>query len=727
MAGHWAADNSLNSTQLPLLSLGSLSITTDQSGLILARNWSDSSGTVTVKDGFTGSTTGALSQLLSRVWVHNIFVGIEYATQAPYGWQKTTVSNNSVESCALFRTAPVRASTGFGNISEQHEFLLLNGSSTLRYNVQSTGALPQNMTFFLKRVSDSKPAERAARALHPLTGSPLANLAQADGETKSTHLSGPQAALTRPKNASPKQNTFNLQLQESWELSNPAFQQNAMAISLQGLANRGGANLYLTYPEQWVYSYTPMVREFFSVQRGFSFTNLTSAAAAVAQFRDSVKGYILWNPNVRDSLIVAYTAAGVMDAVVATEGQVGQLQQLGLPLLLDLRSTFQGMSAPDVFKWAKAKFWAQTSKKYIVWLGGACAPYARPGIADWGVSQRAFFTSLSTAPPSQVPAMAAEYAVADDLVANMGPEPLLMGWHSYCKQDEEHTFVTLASKHGGRVHGLNTNPNLSFSNKVPLPSDFKFRNTHNAPLSQEQLVALQGKTVLALVQTDGLGLGAWNKKGRGAIDYAWEVTLPDLQLQPSLLQMFYQQATAKDHFVGALGGPGYMYPKAVPAALLHSRLQQAQADMHVLDLQEFVIFDASSATGEHTVTADTNLTTAVMDAYFAEGTMNATTGFLNGYAPSFSYRFDGSTKRSLVSFDYYLDPSRSVQEVVDDLQTLARANARRPYFCAVHVREWSTVGKVQEVIASLPSSDFELLPVDQFFQAANTFHTWMET
>ena len=70
---------------------------------------------------------------------------------------------------------------------------------------------------------------------------------------------------------------------------------------------------------------------------------------------------------------------------------------------------------------------------------------------------------------------------------------------------------------------------------------------------------------VTLVQTDGLGLGAWNKPGRGALPYSWEVTLPDLEIQPALLAMFYQQATRNDSFVAALSGPGYIYPKSAGA------------------------------------------------------------------------------------------------------------------------------------------------------------------
>ena len=40
-------------------------------------------------------------------------------------------------------------------------------------------------------------------------------------------------------------------------------------------------------------------------------------------------------------------------------------------------------------------------------------------------------------------------------------------------------------------------------------------------------------------------------------------------------------------------------------------------------------------------------------------------------------------------------------EAVADLRTLAAANAARPYFLALHVREFSTVSKVQQILASL--------------------------
>jgi hypothetical protein len=191
--------------------------------------------------------------------------------------------------------------------------------------------------------------------------------------------------------------------------------------------------------------------------------------------------------------------------------------------------------------------------------------------------------------------------------------------------------------------------------------------------------------------------------------------------------MFYEQATKNDTFVGALGGPGYTYPKAVPKELLPSRLEFAQKSMDTLDLSHFVIFDASDTHGEHTVTGNTCLDREdVVDTYFQS--MNHTVGFFNGYAPSFTFKHDHSstTNRSLISFDYYLDPGRTVDDAVDDINTLAALNVIRPYFLAIHVREFSAIGKVVDIVNRLDSEVFEITPADDFFNIANGNPTWKD-
>lgn len=71
-----------------------------------------------------------------------------------------------------------------------------------------------------------------------------------------------------------------------------------------------------------------------------------------------------------------------------------------------------------------------------------------------------------------------------------------------------------------------------------------------------------------------------------------------------------------------------MYPNAVPSSLLPRRLQKTQTLLNHLDLEAFVVFDASRARGSHTVCSDTNLAPNVVDAYFEN--MPNVTAFFNG-------------------------------------------------------------------------------------------------
>ena len=80
----------------------------------------------------------------------------------------------------------------------------------------------------------------------------------------------------------------------------------------------------------------------------------------------------------------------------------------------------------------------------------------------------------------------------------------------------------------------------------------------------------------------------------------------------------------------------------------------------------------------------------------------------------------------MISFDYYLDPARSVQQAISDLNDLAALNPKRPYYLAIHVREFSTVGKVINIVNGLDDSVFEIAPIDDFFNLANALPTWQD-
>jgi hypothetical protein len=502
---------------------------------------------------------------------------------------------------------------------------------------------------------------------------------------------------------------FVMHLTDDWAIDGKLPEQ-AMLISLQGLANDGAPRLYFIYGPKWDFRFTPSMLDFYKEKKGFRFSELASSEDALKTFLPFVKGYIVWDTKVRTSLIVAFTLAGLEKAIVITEEMIPLAQKYNLRLIDDFRGRFSGQKDIDIYTWAYQKYWSRCSRDYIVWMGGESGSIMRPGVADFGILKGAFFNDLSTEEID-----GEEYALAKKLMSEMKPMSMVMGWHSYAK-DKERDHVKLASSFALRVEGLHTLPNLSFSHQTPITPGFKFKNQHNVVKGQSYLP--ENKVYVSCIQTDCLGLGAWVRPGRGSMPYAWEVTMNWVWLAPSMLEYFYSQATPNDYFIGSLGGPGYMYPKAIPPRYLPQVVSKAYELMKQLDLNVFEIMDYSQGA---TVEGNSDLTPTVVDAFYKG--MPDIHGLVNGYAPSFSFTVrDG---KPLISFDYYLSETRPAEAAVADLKELASLNQKRPYFLLVHVREWSDIDHVKRILDQL-GPEFKTVPLDIFLKMAGSKPTFQE-
>ncbi|HLP15456.1 MAG TPA: GxGYxYP domain-containing protein [Bacteroidota bacterium] len=502
---------------------------------------------------------------------------------------------------------------------------------------------------------------------------------------------------------------YSMKLADNWETTGK-LPQNAFLISLQGLANSGGARLYFEYPEKWDFLFTPSVLDFYKKKHHFSFTELKSADEALNALKTFVKGYVVWDKSIRQSLVVAFTIAGLEQSVVVTEEMIPMCEKAGLKMTGDLRGQFTGKKDVEIFTWAYEKYFDRCNRDFVVWLGGEEGKVMKPGVADFGIMKRAFFTDLSTKP-----ADSAEYALSKKIMSGQNKMSLVMGWHSYAK-DKERDYVTLASGNTLRVEGLHTLPNLSFSSQTTTTPGFTFRNNHQA--EPGKTYTPKKKVYIAAIETDCLGLGSWLKPGRGALPYAWEVTMNWVWLAPSMLEYFYSMATPNDYFIGSLGGPGYMYPKAIPKQDLPMVVAKARELMQQLDLNVFEIMDYSEGA---TVEGNSDLTRDVTDAFF-DGMPDAV-GFVNGYAPSST--FTAKNGRALVSYDYYLSEKRSEDDAVADLKELMNINAARPYFLLMHVREWTDLVRVKSILDKL-GPDAEVVPLDIFLKMAGARPTFKE-
>jgi hypothetical protein len=502
---------------------------------------------------------------------------------------------------------------------------------------------------------------------------------------------------------------FVYHLDNNWEIDGK-LPLNAMMISLQGIANKYGPIVYLLFPDDWPFTYVNSVFDFYTQKRYYTFTELKTVADVLKALGKYAKGYVVWDTSVRTSLIVAYTVAGLEDAVVVSDEFIPLLEKAGLKQIEDFRGKFAGMNDAEIYTWAYEKYWNRCSKEFIIWLGGESGKVMKPAVADWGIKKQVFFNDLSTRPTS-----VAEYALAKKLLSEMKPMSMVMGWHSYAKDlEEEH--VALTSSFGHRVEGLNSLPNLSFSAQIPVTTGFTFKNNHHIRAGEKPVPG--NKVYVSCIQTDGIGLGAWLKPGRGEIPYAWEVLMNYTWMAPGMAEYFYSMATPNDYFIGCLSGPGYLYPKAVPPKYLTQLIAMARDQMKELDLKVFETMDWSEGSE---VEGNTDLTKEVLDKYY-NGLPEAI-GFVNGYGPG--HTFTSRDGRAFVSYDYYLSPRRPEADAVADLQELAGINSKRPYFLLVHVREYSDVKRVKGILDKL-GSEFEVVPLDVFLAMAGAQPTFEE-
>ncbi|NLP11949.1 hypothetical protein GX408_16230 [bacterium] len=508
-----------------------------------------------------------------------------------------------------------------------------------------------------------------------------------------TAIAGPAAALERTITV--------MDLSGDWEAEGDLPWQ-AMLLSLQGLANQHGPHLYFLHPENYIHPDVRAVLDYYQTRHRMKAVTCRAVDEVVAKYVQYAKGYVVWDPTKVPSLMVSFTVAGLEQALVVTEAYIPLAEKHGLKPIVDFRNQFAGQSDLEIFQWAYDTYWPRCSREYLIYLGERCTglngrPGLMPGIADFGIVHKAFFTDLSASPADPD-----EYRLADKIMSEMKPYGYVYGWHSYCK-DKEPEHLTLLSRHGLIIsEGLATLPNMSFHGQVPVSADFRFKQK----AGYNPHPKIENKVYLAMIQSDGMGTGStWMKPGRGEIPYGWEANEEWFTTAPALLQFYYESATANDRFIGSLSGPGYFYPKVFAPDKLAGALQRENELMKKMDLRVFGIMDFSE--GDEFV-GNIDLPQSIVDVYYAN--IPYALGFINGYTAANTYACRNG--RPLLSYNYYVDPEKPVEEVAEDLRELATLNPQRPYFLPVHVRETNTVRRIKTIMDQL-GPEFQIVPPEE--------------
>ncbi len=146
-----------------------------------------------------------------------------------------------------------------------------------------------------------------------------------------------------------------------------------LMASLQGVVNREEPRLYLLEPAEegartWLADLklpTEMHADPF---------------ALVEKYRSSVRGLVVYDPEMPDSVNVATTLAGLKDALVASPEIAGRLGAGagGIPVLDDLRGRFE--SRLEAYTWQFENLWASVDRRMLIGLAPGRTGRTRSGL-----------------------------------------------------------------------------------------------------------------------------------------------------------------------------------------------------------------------------------------------------------------------------------------------------------------------------------------------------------
>jgi len=86
-------------------------------------------------------------------------------------------------------------------------------------------------------------------------------------------------------------NAYYMNIDNDWTIDGN-LPEKAFLISLQGIVNLTGPKLYFIYPDNYPFTYTKSVFEFYRDKRYYTFTELKTAGQALAKLKQNVKGYV---------------------------------------------------------------------------------------------------------------------------------------------------------------------------------------------------------------------------------------------------------------------------------------------------------------------------------------------------------------------------------------------------------------------------------------------------
>ncbi|MBQ7364235.1 MAG: hypothetical protein IJW46_01410 [Clostridia bacterium] len=342
------------------------------------------------------------------------------------------------------------------------------------------------------------------------------------------------------------------------------------AVSLQGI-------LAATSDERIVISYDKSAQNFTTVIKTYykdtcSFKNLSSVWYYLKQHPTVVKGYILTDLG-DDSVNVATSLAGILEAIIVTPENESNAKANGLTCLLDVREY-------DDAWLRKSEYFARLNKDITFML----SPDGIEFLRDYAIFNHAYlFTDADTSQLS-----------LRSRVSHMNPGFTVLGWNNNCG---EHGTVSVLSALNGCLIPADYAKNIATLASYPLAS------AHQK--TKDTAASGKGKHTVCLVMSDGNNLqwvlndfmtsSKWfSSMKRGKFPFAWGLPAAMIDIASPAFMYYYKNMKANEEYIMELSGLGYTFPSKWKdknaLATMQSKVIESmkRADMSVLEILDDV-------------------------------------------------------------------------------------------------------------------------------------------
>lgn len=321
------------------------------------------------------------------------------------------------------------------------------------------------------------------------------------------------------------------------DIKNKSSSHRSMLTGLAGIVNRKQPRIMM-YTEQGEKEKWHEIAE-------LEFEVTKDMDDLVRKYKDEIKGLVIWDTKVKDTINLATVHAGLEDALIVNEKLYERYTtgEFSFPVIADYRGKFQDKL--EVYQYLYDNLWEKCSRRLIT------------GISPDGWELRDLAVAANTVMVWLSPEDTLEKIMLDKFLAECNPgETYFIGWWT-----SEGDGVTEGSK-----YGIPTIPGDYYYNYSVYSATSRQLDPPTVPAKPK----LENKYYISFTLSDGDNLQymqhamkeaeqLWPHKDRGTYPINWTSSPAMLDAGPQLLNHYFKTATEKDLLICGPSGLGYTY------------------------------------------------------------------------------------------------------------------------------------------------------------------------